>query len=115
LGFSYPPVTALILRPLTAMNELLAERIFFTASLAMVVAFAVVSVRLLPQRPAALATVPLYIAFLVFMMPATLTLRLGQIDALIALLILADVVLLRRDSSLAGLGSGLAAALKVTP
>ncbi|MEO8694877.1 MAG: glycosyltransferase 87 family protein [Acidimicrobiales bacterium] len=115
LPFTYPPAAALVLRPLTSINELLAERLFFTASLAMVVIFAAVCVRMLPQRPAAWVAVPLFVIFLVFMMPSTLTLRLGQINALIALLVVLDAVLLDHDSSFAGFGSGLAAALKVTP
>lgn len=115
LRFTYPPATALVLRPLTSINELLAERLFFTVSLAMVVVFATVCVRMLPQRPDGWAVMPLCIVFIVFMMPATLTLRLGQINAAIALLVLLDAVLLERDSPFAGFGSGLAAALKVTP
>jgi alpha-1,2-mannosyltransferase len=115
LPFTYPPVAALVLRPLTSINELLAERLFFTASLAMVVVFAVVCVRMLPRRPATWIAVPLFIIFILFMMPSTLTLRLGQINAMIALLVLLDAVLLDRDSVFAGIGSGLAAALKVTP
>ncbi|MEO5840142.1 MAG: glycosyltransferase 87 family protein [Acidimicrobiales bacterium] len=115
LPFTYPPATALVLRPLTSINELLAERLFFTASLVMVLIFALVCVRMLPRRPAAWFAVPLFVIFIVFMMPATLTLRLGQINAVIALLVLLDAVLLDHDSAFAGFGSGFAAALKVTP
>src|SRR4051812_46931879 len=60
LGFTYPPAAALLLRPLTSINELLAERTFFTVSLALTVVFTAVCVRLLPQRPAGSATVPVY-------------------------------------------------------
>jgi len=115
LPFTYPPAAALVLRPLTSINELLAERLFFTASLAMVAVFAVVCVRMLPRRPATRLAVPAFFIFIVFMMPSTLTLRLGQINAMIALLVLLDAVLLDHDSVFAGFGSGLAAALKVTP
>jgi alpha-1,2-mannosyltransferase len=115
LGFTYPPVAALVVRPFTLMNELLAERVFFAASLALVVVFATVCVRMLPQRPDIPAAAPVFIGFLIFMMPSTLTLRLGQINAIVAVLILLDAWLLARDSSFAGIGSGLAAALKVTP
>ena len=115
LRFTYPPAAALALRPLTSINELLAERIFFTVSLALVVVFATLCVRMLPQRPNNWAIAPVFIAFIVIMMPATLTLRLGQVNAAIAMLLLLDAWLLQTDSSFAGIGSGLAAALKVTP
>ena len=115
LGFNYPPIAALALSPLTLLNELVAERVFFTVSLALVVVFAIVCVRMLPRRPEMWLSVPLFISFLIFMMPATLTLRLGQINAVVAALVLLDAVLLERGSRFAGAGSGLGAALKVTP
>ena len=48
-------------------------------------------------------------------MPVSLTLRLGQINALIAFLVAFDAVLLTRRSRFGGIASGLAAAIKVTP
>ena len=60
--------------------------------------------RLLPQRPNTWVAVPLFMVFIVIMMPATLTLRLGQINAFIAVLMLLDAWLLQTDSSFAGMG-----------
>jgi uncharacterized membrane protein len=48
-------------------------------------------------------------------MPVTLTLRLGQINALIAVLLALDVVLMQRGTRAGGVLTGLAAAIKLTP
>jgi alpha-1,2-mannosyltransferase len=56
----------------------------------------------------------------VWAMPVTLTARLGQVNALVAALVVLDVWLVRRapagvTSRAAGVGTGLAAAIKLTP
>jgi alpha-1,2-mannosyltransferase len=114
LGFTYPPFAALVLRPFTLLTAAPAEKVWFLASLAMTAAFVLVCVRALP------ATTPAWIralgaAYMLVVMPVSLTLRFGQINALISLLIAIEIVLISRNSRAAGVGLGLATALKVTP
>ena len=114
LGFTYPPLTALLLRPFTLLGLVTAERIWFTVSLALFVWFAQCCVRLLPHDSNMLKS--LACAFIIVSMPVTLTLRFGQINAVIGVLLLVDVLLVtRRARGLGGVGLGLAAAIKVTP
>jgi alpha-1,2-mannosyltransferase len=115
LPFNYPPFAAVVLRPLNAMSLDVAEHVWFVASSAAVVAFAVLVLRLLPRPPATHLHQAAAATLLLLMMPVALTLRMGQINAFVGLLVLLDVVLLQRGSRWAGVGTGLAAGLKVTP
>lgn len=111
--FNYPPFAALLLKPLTLLSYDIAEYVWFVTALAATGAFAWFAARRAAPRSGALeALAP---AFLMLMVPVMLTLRLGQINSLVAILIFADVVLFSRGSRYAGLGTGLAAALKITP
>jgi alpha-1,2-mannosyltransferase len=113
LGFTYPPFAAVALRPLVAMHESLAEHLWLVLSAALTVVFALATARLAalrtPIERAVVATV------VVLAMPTTLTLRLGQINALIACLVLLDAALVQRRSRVGGVATGIAAAIKVTP
>jgi alpha-1,2-mannosyltransferase len=114
LGFTYPPLTALLLRPLTLLGLVTAERIWFTVSLALFVWFAQRCARLLPHTNNLVKS--LACAFIIVSMPVTLTLRFGQINAVIGALLLVDLLLVMRPADrLSGIGLGLAAAIKVTP
>jgi alpha-1,2-mannosyltransferase len=114
LGFTYPPLTALLLRPLTLLGLVTAERIWFTVSLALFVWFAHRCARLLPHTNDLVKS--LACAFIIVSMPVTLTLRFGQINAVIGALLMVDLLLAMRPASrLSGVGLGLAAAIKVTP
>jgi alpha-1,2-mannosyltransferase len=113
LGFTYPPFAAVALRPLVAMHESLAEHAWLVVSAALTVVFAMVTARLAalstPIERAVAATV------VVLAMPTSLTLRLGQINALIACLVVADAWAMQRRSRFGGVATGVAAAIKVTP
>jgi alpha-1,2-mannosyltransferase len=113
LGFTYPPFTALLLRPLTLFGLVTAERIWFVVSLALLVGFAHGCARLLPHDNEVVKS--LACAFVIVSMPVTLTLQFGQINAVIGVLLVVDMLLVERGHRLGGLGLGLASAIKVTP
>jgi alpha-1,2-mannosyltransferase len=113
LGFTYPPFTALVLRPLTLFGLVTAERIWFVLSLALFVWFADRCARFLPHDNLFLKS--LACAFIIITMPVTLTLQFGQINAVIGALLVIDMMLVDRRHRLGGLGLGLASAIKVTP
>lgn len=113
LQFNYPPFAAVMLKPLTWLSYESAEYIWFLSSLACVAGFAWCVADELRVERGALRSAAL--CFLVVMVPVTLTLRLGQINAIVALLVLLDVRSMSRRNRWAGVGTGLAAALKVTP
>jgi alpha-1,2-mannosyltransferase len=124
LGFTYPPVAAYVLRPLTVLSEASAEHMWLVLSALLSAAFAVLSIwgvhrgasrRPFGDSPASLACASIAATLVIVSMPVSLTLRLGQINALIAFLVALDAVLLSRRSPLGGMASGLAAAIKVTP
>jgi alpha-1,2-mannosyltransferase len=114
LGFTYPPFAALVLRPLTALGVVAAEHAWLILSVVASALFAYLCVRALPG-----ATRPwvrsVGCAFILVSMPVRLTLELGQVNGLIALLMVVEVWLLGRESRGAGVGLGLAGALKITP
>lgn len=132
LGFTYPPVAALIflaLRWLSVREDELAVTI---VNIVLVAAIALMAVRL--QRPAVGGAFPwraiwargaqrrhrrawagwLAAAVMLWLEPVTTTLGYGQIDLLIAALVIVDLVY-GRSSRAGGLGIGIAAALKLTP
>lgn len=113
LGFTYPPFAGLILRPLTGGSALAAERIWFVVALAATVAFIMIVVRSLPVRPTWSPLVPVLVAVSLLSTPVWLTLRLGQINALLAVMVLVDAVWVGRRA--AGALVGLCGAIKLTP
>jgi alpha-1,2-mannosyltransferase len=114
LGFTYPPFAALLLGPLAMLPERFALDLWLVLSLAMSIAFCRTVLSLLPAR-----LLPwdrnLLVAPMLWSVPVVLTLRLGQINALIALLVLTDVVLALAGRRPTGYLTGVAAALKLTP
>lgn len=125
LPFLYPPFAAVVLWPLSVMTNATGEALWWCATLASSVWFlavvgwsiAPVAAQRWPRSPLAdvQVVVPLCVAAGVWTMPVVLNGRLGQVNALVAALIVTDLVLLRRRSAWAGVGTGLAAATKVTP
>jgi len=125
LPFLYPPFAAIVLWPLSAMTNSTGEALWWCVTVACTVWFlgvvgwsiAPAAARRWPRSPLADSefAVLACIAAGVWTMPVVLNGRLGQVNALVAALIVTDVVLLRRRSALAGVGTGLAAAIKVTP
>jgi alpha-1,2-mannosyltransferase len=120
--FTYPPIAAIAFTPL-ALLPLVVDEVLVTL-LNVVMLFAVLTLALrLPSgrhaeaNPGPLwrsAFVPLATAGALWLEPVTATLGYGQINLLIALLILLD---LNRDDTARGKGTliGLAAGLKLTP
>ncbi|MBV9933037.1 MAG: DUF2029 domain-containing protein [Actinobacteria bacterium] len=115
LGFAYPPFAALVLKPLTAVSFALVDHAWLIASVVASAAFLAVAARELPAAPA----LPGYRAALVaaglWAAPIYLTARIGQINAFLALAVLIDFIAAQRDAPWAGVLTGLAAAMKLTP
>ncbi|MGW7574050.1 glycosyltransferase 87 family protein [Streptomyces sp. NPDC054765] len=113
---TYPPFAALLFTPLTLLDVPAMRTLATVGNLLLLVAVVHLSLRLtgLPRRlpgPAAALTVS---ALLVWCEPVWTTLRYGQINLLLAALVLWDLT--RKDTHrLAGTGIGLAAGLKLTP
>jgi alpha-1,2-mannosyltransferase len=109
-GFTYPPFAALVLSPLA----LTAWPVAVAASLLVNAGAVVLLVRWFrrgdPWMWAALA----FLAVLVFE-PARDTFSFGQVNLVLLVLVLADLRALERGSRWAGVATGLATAIKLTP
>lgn len=116
LNFLYPPVAAIVLRPLELLGEDAATRLWLVLSVALglVVFGGALSTLDGPRRPSASAAVVVAAACL-WSVPTYLSFRMGQINPLIAALVVVDVVAISRRSRFGGVAIGVAAALKVTP
>ena len=116
-GFTYPPFAVLVLLPLAIGTETVATVLMTAVSGVLVVLTTWWLVRPVAERHGWPRWVALGVAVpLVFALePVRETLGWGQIDLVIAALVLADVVALQRGRRWAGIGIGLAAAIKVTP
>lgn len=114
-NFLYPPIAAIVLRPLTALSENAAAHVWLVASVALGGAafWAVVGGLRSARFPAAVR--PAVVVACLWTVPAFLSFRMGQINPLIASLLVADVVALQRRHRFGGIATGLAAALKVSP
>jgi len=119
LAFTYPPLSALLFTPLTLLGMAVLEPAITAASLVLLAATLRFALRLKPvsswltgeeaTRLALLAA-----ALALWLEPMWTTLRYGQIDVVIAALVLYD--LSRPDQSRwKGVGIGLAIGLKLTP
>jgi alpha-1,2-mannosyltransferase len=115
LGFTYPPFASLLFRPFTALNETVADRLWFTLSFCASIGFLAGCVKLMPPSQRRSWMLPVAIGIGVWLVPVMVTFRLGQVNAIIAVLVLCDVWLMRRDSKWAGIGTGIASAIKLTP
>ncbi len=120
--FTYPPFAAIALTPL-ALLPLALDEVLVTG-LGIVALFAILSLALRlssgngskaePDRTARSILIPLVVAAALWLEPITATLAYGQINLLIALLVVCD---LSRPDDAPGKGAliGLAAGLKLTP
>ncbi len=116
LGFTYPPFAALVIRPLTLLDQPIAEHLWLILGLALSAVFLCIIVPRLDWPPSWRPIgVPLSIAAGMWTIPVTLTASIGQINAIIAVAIAVDAVLLKRRARWTGLGIGFAAAMKLTP
>jgi alpha-1,2-mannosyltransferase len=113
LGFTYPPISGLVLRPITTLPFDTAELLWLVVNALASLAFLLGVARHLPRRPSWAPTVPILVAICMLTTPVWLSLRLGQINALLALAVLADVMVVRRRW--AGALIGLCGAIKLTP
>ncbi|WMX47133.1 glycosyltransferase 87 family protein [Streptomyces roseicoloratus] len=121
LAMTYPPFAAVLFLPLTLVGVPLMRTLTTAGNLLLVVALVRLSLQLVRPalaRPAARAELwrltLLVAAVVVWSEPVWTTLRYGQINLLIAAAVLWDLTR-REGSRWAGLGIGLATAVKLTP
>jgi alpha-1,2-mannosyltransferase len=116
-GFTYPPFAALCLLPLALLSQQAAAVVLTAAGAALVAAGTWWLVAPVARRhgwpPWFAAAVALPVV--VVLEPVRETLGFGQVNLLLAALVVADVVALRRGARWAGAGIGLATAVKLTP
>nr|WP_328707722.1 glycosyltransferase 87 family protein [Streptomyces mesophilus] len=116
LPTTYPPFAALLFTPLTLLG-VPEMRTFATGfNLLLVLALVYLALRLIgiEDRAKRLAPALLIAAGLVWCEPVWTTLRYGQINLLLAVFVLWDLTR-RKENRWAGIGIGLAAAIKLTP
>jgi alpha-1,2-mannosyltransferase len=118
LGFTYPPFAAVLMRPLGDLPLVGAQAIFVVLSLSALVALMWLVVAPVATRlgyPAWFG-VALVLPIVSWLEPVRETFSFGQINFIVAAMIVIDLlVLVPRKSHLAGVGIGLAAAIKLTP
>jgi alpha-1,2-mannosyltransferase len=116
-GFTYPPFAALVLLPLSVLSWPVA------AALSLVVTSGALLL-LTYWLVAPIATrrgVPVWFAVVVgacllaLLEPVYDTVSFGQVNLVLVILVFGDALLLARGSRLAGIGIGIAAAIKLTP
>ncbi|MFJ8827149.1 glycosyltransferase 87 family protein [Streptomyces sp. NPDC102467] len=113
LPTTYPPFAALLFTPLTLLDVTTMRAAATVANLALLVAFAHLSLRLVGRR--ARVEQGLWVAAgAVWCEPVWTTLRYGQVNLLLAVLVLWDLTR-RPGHRWAGVGIGVAAAIKLTP
>ncbi|MFD6343354.1 glycosyltransferase 87 family protein [Streptomyces roseolus] len=121
LAMTYPPFAAVLFLPLTLVGVPLMRTLSTAGNLLLVVALVRLSLQLVrpalasPARRADLWRTTLWVAaVVVWCEPVWTTLRYGQINLLVAVAVLWDLTR-REGSRWAGLGTGLATAVKLTP
>ncbi|MFJ8533483.1 glycosyltransferase 87 family protein [Streptomyces sp. NPDC093591] len=112
LPTTYPPFAALLFTPLTLLDTATMRTLATAGNLALLVVFAGLSLRLVGH--ARVESVWWVAAVAVWCEPVWTTLRYGQINLLLAVLVLWDLSR-RPGDRWAGVGIGLAAAVKLTP
>ncbi|MGI5375351.1 glycosyltransferase 87 family protein [Streptomyces sp. CA-251387] len=112
LPTTYPPFAALLFTPLTLLDTATVRALGTAGNLALFVVFVRLSLRLVGH--ARVESVWWVAAVAVWCEPVWTTLRYGQINLLLAVLVLWDLSR-RPGGRWAGVGIGLAAAVKLTP
>jgi alpha-1,2-mannosyltransferase len=118
LGFTYPPVGALLMTPMGLFTYPVVHVLSMLGIVAAGAAFAylVLRERVRLPKPLMLAAVGVATAFAFTLEPFRQTLSFGQINIYLALLVAVDLLILRRrGSKWTGVGIGLATAIKLTP
>jgi alpha-1,2-mannosyltransferase len=113
--FAYPPFAAVLIWPFARMSTEWGGHLWWTLTWLATLGFLIVCAREATPQRTWWWTVPASVAVGVWMMPVLLTVRLGQINAFVAVAVIVDVVLLRRSARTSGIGVGIAAAIKLTP
>ncbi len=118
LGFTYPPFAAVVMYPMSWLGFPVTNAIVWIASvlaLALTVSWLVIPVADRHGWPRWYA-LGLAIPLSTWLEPVRETITFGQINLLLAALIIGDLLFLaRRGSRWAGIGIGIAAAIKLTP
>jgi alpha-1,2-mannosyltransferase len=115
--FTYPPFAALLMLPFAYLDEALLRVLWTLLTIAAVVLLAVLIGKVARDRvPARLGPwlAPVSAAVLFGSAPVSSNLRFGQVSVLLALLVIIDVVWVRREP-FRGVLTGLTAAIKLTP
>ncbi|MFD7504010.1 glycosyltransferase 87 family protein [Streptomyces sp. NPDC059850] len=113
---TYPPFAAMLFTPLTLMGTGVLRTFGTAANLALMVGVAHLSLRLVgrPRRVPRAAAVLALAGVAVWCEPVWTTLRYGQINLAVAVLVLWDLTR-REGHRWAGFGTGVAAGIKLTP
>ncbi|MCC3768271.1 DUF2029 domain-containing protein [Streptomyces sp. UNOC14_S4] len=115
LPTTYPPFAALLFTPLTLVATAPLRTLTALADLGLLLALAHLSLRLAGRPPRAAVTL-VAAALCVWCEPVWTTLRYGQVNLLLAVLVLWDVTRATgREGRWAGAGIGIAAGIKLTP
>jgi alpha-1,2-mannosyltransferase len=121
LPFTYPPISALLFIPFTAVTRVTAQAIWAALSTFLLIGFLYCSFRAVRPRwkRADLLLWSLILTFPAMALnPVNMTFTFGQINLLLALLVLADLTtipMLKNHPIPRGVMTGIAAALKLTP
>ncbi|MET0967447.1 MAG: glycosyltransferase 87 family protein [Nakamurella sp.] len=118
LGFTYPPVAALLMSPMALLSYpvVLVVSLIAIIGSAAVFVYLVLRERIRLPKPLLFAVAGVATAFAFTLEPFRQTLSFGQINIYLALLVLVDLLVLgRRGSRWTGVGIGLATAIKLTP
>ena len=116
LPFTYPPVTLPLLAPLAGIDEATALHILMALAIAATFLTVWLSTGVMGYRGAAgrLGVAGAVTGLALWLEPVSMTLDLGQVNALLMLLVVADLALPDRNR-LKGVGIGVAAACKLVP
>ncbi|GLY05703.1 MULTISPECIES: glycosyltransferase 87 family protein [Actinoplanes] len=115
LGFTYPPFAAILLSPLSVMSWPVAIGVSVTVNIAALVLLARWFVAPALRRWPVWLSTAVGACAVAFAEPGLATLSLGQINLVLVVLVCADLRALEKGSRWAGIGIGLAVAIKVTP
>ncbi len=118
LGFTYPPVAAVLMTPMAWLSYPVVLLISLTAIIASAAVFVylILAERIRLPKPLLLGVAGVATAFAFTLEPFRQTLSFGQINIYLGVLVLLDLLVLgRRNSKWTGVGIGLATAVKLTP
>ncbi|SCX39762.1 alpha-1,2-mannosyltransferase [Klenkia marina] len=116
-GFTYPPFAALLMLPMTLISLQTAVALNLVASTVLVTVGTAWVLKPLLQRTSwpVWAVLGTALPLVLVSEPVRQSMAFGQVNLFLAALVLADVAALRRGARWAGVGIGLAVAVKLTP